>query len=65
MNLSEIEFSLLARACLRGPRSDGASLEQAGNANVSDRNSTAVAIELSFAARDARRTLHRLYLWYS
>ncbi|MDE2940698.1 MAG: hypothetical protein OXR67_17535 [Chloroflexota bacterium] len=64
MNLSVVEFCLLARACLLGLRSDGASLKQTVNANVSERNSTAVAIYLSFAARDARRALHQLYLCY-
>ena len=64
LNLSVVEFSLLARARLLGLRSDGASLKQTVNANVSERNSTVVAIILSLGDRDARRTLHQLYLCY-
>ena len=60
-----MEFSVLARACLRGRNPDTESLERAVNANVSERNETAAAINLRFTARDARRKLHRLYPCHS
>ena len=36
LNMAEMEFSVLARACLRGRNPDAESLERAVNANVSD-----------------------------
>ncbi len=45
---------MLARACLRGRNPDVESLERAVNANVSERNSAAEAINWRFTARDAR-----------
>ena len=44
LNMAEIEFSVLARACLRGRNGDEESLEKAVNACVPERNSTAAAI---------------------
>ena len=38
LNMAEMEFSVLARACLRGRNPDQDSLERAVNANVSERN---------------------------
>ena len=61
LNMAEMEFSVLTRACLRGHNGDEDSLEQAVNANVSERNAAAAAINWLFTARDARRKLHRLY----
>ena len=61
----EKEFSVLARACLRGRNPDQDSLEKGINACVSERNSTAAAINWRFTAKDARRKLHRLYPCYS
>ena len=60
-----MEFNVQARACLRGRNPDGESLERAVNANVSERNTTAAAINWRFTARDARRKLHRLYPCHS
>lgn len=65
LNMAEIEFSVLARACLRGRNPDADSLERAVNANVSERNQTAAPINWRFTARDARRKLHRLYPCHS
>ena len=65
LNMAEMEFSVLARACLRGRNPDAESLERAVNANVSERNATAEAINWRFTARDARRKLHRLYPCHS
>ena len=64
LNMAEMEFSVLARACLRGRNPDAESLERAVNANVSERNAAA-AINWRFTARDARRKLHRLYPCHS
>ena len=65
LNMAEMEFSVLARACLRGRNPDADSLERAVNANVSERNQAAAAINWRFTARDARRKLHRLYPCHS
>ena len=61
LNMAEIEFSVLARACLRGRNADEDSLENAVNACVSERNAAGASINWRFTARDARRKLHRLY----
>ena len=62
LNMAEMEFSVLARACLRGRNPDAESLKRAVNANVSERNATAAAINWLFTAR---RRLHRLYPCHS
>ena len=53
LNMAEIEFSVLARACLRGRNADEGSLEQAVDACVSERNATAATIDWRFTAKDA------------
>ena len=58
---AEIEFSVLARACLRGRNPDEASLEQSINACVTERNATPEPINWSFTIRNARAKLRRLY----
>ena len=65
LNMAEIEFSVLARACLRGRNGDEASLERAISACVFERNATAAAINWRFTAKDARRKLHHLYPCHS
>ena len=65
LNMAEIEFSVLARACLRGRNGDEDSLERAVNACVLDRNTAAGTINWRFTARDARTILHRLYPCHS
>ena len=65
LNMAEIEFSVLARACLRGRNPDAESLEKAVNANVSERNAAAAPINWRFTNRDARRKLSRLYPCHS
>ena len=65
LNMAEIEFSVLARACLRGRNGDEDSLEKAVDACVSERNRTAPTINWRFTAKDARRKLHRLYPCHS
>ena len=65
LNMAEMGFSVLARACLRGRNPDADSLERAVNASVSERNATAAPINWRFTSRDARRKLHRLYPCHS
>ena len=65
LNMAKIEFSVLARACLRGRKGDEDSLERAVSACVSERNAIGAAINWRFTAQDARRKLHRLYPWQS
>ena len=65
LTMAEIEFSVLARACLRGRNGDDGSLEKAVNACVSERNATAASTDWRFTAKDARRKLHRLYPCHS
>ena len=65
LNMAEIEFSVLARACLRGRNPDEERFEKAVNACVSERNETAATIDWRFTAKDARRKLHRLYPCHS
>ena len=61
LNMAEMEFSVLARACLRGRNPDGESLEQAVNACVSERNAAASPIKWRFTTSKARTKLCRLY----
>ena len=61
LNMAEMEFSVLARACLRGRNPDQESLERAVNANVAERNTAAAPINWRFTTRKARTNLRRLY----
>ena len=61
LNMAEIEFSVLARACLHGRHGDEDSLERGASACVSERNAIGATINWRFTAQDARRKLHRLY----
>ncbi len=65
LNMAEIEFSVLARACLRGRNADEDSLEKAVNACVSERNGMSASIDWRFTAKDARTKLRRLYPCHS
>ncbi len=65
LNKAEIEFSALARACLRGRNADENSLETAVDACVLECNYTTATIDLRFIAKDARRELRRLYPYHS
>ncbi len=65
LNMAEIEFSILARACLRGRHPDAESLEQAVNANLSERNNMAAIVNWRFSTWDARTKLRRLYPCHS
>ena len=59
--MAEIEFSVLARACLRGRNAGEDNLNKAANACVSERNAIGATIDWRFTAQDARRKLQRLY----
>ena len=61
LNMAEIEFSVLARACLRGRNADEGSLNQAVNACVSERDTAAATINWRLTAKDARAKLRRLF----
>ena len=60
LNMAEIEFSVLARACLRGRNGDEDSLERAVSACVSERNAIGATINWRFTAQDARRKQCRI-----
>ena len=61
LNMAKIEFSVLARACLRGRKADEDSLERAVNACVSERNAAATTIDWRFTAKDSKTKLRPLY----
>ena len=65
LNMAEIKFSVLARACLRGRNADEDSLDKAVEACVSERNSQGAIINWRFTANDARTKLRRLYPCHS
>ena len=65
LNMAEMEFSVPPRARLFGSNPDAENLERMVNANISERNAMAAAINWRFKARDARRKLHRLYPCHS
>ncbi len=61
LNMAEIEFSVLARSCLRKRVSTEAALRREVQALERERNAAQAAINWRFTAQDARRKLHRLY----
>ena len=63
--MAEIEFSVLARSCLRRrlPNEDALRLEI--QALVSERNTAHATINWRFNTQDARTKLHRLYPFHS
>ena len=61
LNMAEIEFSVLARSCLRRSVPDEATLCREIQALEQERNATQATINWRFTAQDARRKLHRLY----
>ena len=63
--MTEIEFSVLARVCLRRRNGDEDSLESAVSACVFERNTVGDIINWRFTAKDARRKLHHLYPCHS
>ena len=61
LNMAEIEFSVLARSCLRQRVPTEAALCREIQALERERNAAQAAINWRFTAQDARRKLHRLY----
>ena len=65
LNMAEIEFSVLARACLKGRNADEDALQEDISAYETERNAAATAINWRFTAQYARAKLHRLYPCHS
>ena len=61
LNMAEIEFSVLTRACLQGRNPDETALQRAINAYEIQRNASKASINWRFTTQDARTKLHRLY----
>ena len=61
LNMAEIEFSVLARACLKGRNADEDALQRNISAFGAERNAAAATINWRFTAKDARAKLRRLY----
>ncbi len=61
LNMAEIEFSVLARACLKGRNPDGDSLHKNVSAYEAERNAPRATINWRFTTKDARAKLRRLY----
>ena len=61
LNMAEIEFGALNRACLKGRNSNAHALERAITACETWRNTTCIPINWRFGTDDARTKLHRFY----
>ena len=61
LNMAEIEFSALSRACLKGRNPDADALQRQITAYETERNSAGVTINWRFSTQAARSKLHRLY----
>ena len=61
LNMAEIEFSALSRACLKGRNPDAHALERAITAYETQRNAARIPINWRFRTDDARIKLHRFY----
>ena len=61
LNMAEIEFSALSRACLKGRNPDADALQRQITAYETERNAAGVTINWWFNTHDARTKLHRLY----
>ncbi len=61
LNMAEIEFSALSRACLKGRNPDADALHRAITAYEARRNAARIAINWRFGTDDARTKLHRFY----
>ena len=59
--MAEIEFSVLARACLKGRNPDEDALKRNISACEAERNAMGATINWRFTAKDARTKLRRLY----
>ena len=61
LNMAEIEFSVLARACLKGRNPDENALQRNISAYEAQRNTAGTTINWRFTAQDARAKMRRLY----
>ena len=61
LNMAEIEFSVLARACLKGRNPDEDALQRNISAYEAERNAAGTTINWRFTAQDARAKMRRLY----
>ena len=61
LNMAEIEFSALSRACLKGRNPDSDALQRQITAYETERNAAGVTINWRFSTQDARSKLQRLY----
>ena len=61
LNMAEIEFSVLARSCLKQRLPDEETLRQEVQALEQERNAAKATIHWRFNTQDARTKLHRLY----
>jgi hypothetical protein len=61
LNMAEIEFSVLSRACLKGRNPDADALQRAISAYETQRNAAGSTIDWRFSTDNARTKLHRFY----
>ena len=61
LNMAEIEFSVLARACLKGRNPNEEALQKSIGVYEAERNGAAATINWRFTTKDARIKLRRLY----
>ncbi len=61
LNMAEIEFSVLARACLKGRNPSEEALQKSISIYEAERNAAAATINWRFTTKDARAKLRRLY----
>ncbi len=61
LNMAEIEFSALSRACLKGRNPDADALQRQITAYETERNAAGVSINSRFSTHDARAKLRRFY----
>ena len=61
LNMADIAFSALSRACLKRRNPDAGALQRQITAYETERNVAGVAINWRFSTQDARTKLHRIY----
>ena len=65
LNMAEIEFSVLTRACLQGRNPDELALQRAIGVYETERNAKEATIDWRFTTQDARHKLQRIYPCHS
>ena len=61
LNMAEVEFSVLARSCLKGRNPNEDSLQRNISAYEAERNAANATINWGFNAQQARAKMRRLY----